>query len=473
MSDMSIEDSDIDSNLQIGNDILINEDNSGLSVISDNAQSLNESGKNQTQLSSKTNEIYYQGYYSLTLTDMNSNTPLANKSVIFSVNEVNYTSITDNDGVVSLNLKLNPGKYQVSTYFLGDSIHESCSSTSSVQILPTIKASDITKYYKGSTKYTAVFHDVYGNLLKNTVVSITVNGKKYSKKTNGVDSVSLDVNLKPGNYKVTSVDPVTGYTLTTSFRILSTITASDVKNVVGDSKKFTAKFFKSNGKALANKYIKFKINGKIHKVKTNSNGQAKLSLNKLKKGTYKVISYNADGLTKKNNVKICPTASTKLSTDYYELVPDDNKVIQAKFTTSLGDNSKAGKVIKITINGKTYSKKTDGNGIASLDVKSFSNGIYTVVYKYVGNKFFKASQTTNRVAIIDNPSDVQLTAKNTRFGYGASTPINVVFTAGGVPLAKRTMTFTIGDNIYTATTDNNGIASAPVDLDLGNHTVYD
>lgn len=83
MSDMSIEDSDIDSNLQIGNDILINEDNSGLSVISDNAQSLNESGKNQTQLSSKTNEIYYQGYYSLTLTDMNSNTPLAKKSVIF------------------------------------------------------------------------------------------------------------------------------------------------------------------------------------------------------------------------------------------------------------------------------------------------------------------------------------------------------------------------------------------------------
>lgn len=74
MSDMSIEDSDVDSNLQIGNDILINEDNSGLSVISDNAQSLNESGKNQTQLSSKTNEIYYQGYYSLTLTDMNSNT---------------------------------------------------------------------------------------------------------------------------------------------------------------------------------------------------------------------------------------------------------------------------------------------------------------------------------------------------------------------------------------------------------------
>ena len=58
MSDMSIEDSDIDSNLQIGNDILINEDNSGLSVISDNAQSLNESGKNQTQLSSKTNEKY-------------------------------------------------------------------------------------------------------------------------------------------------------------------------------------------------------------------------------------------------------------------------------------------------------------------------------------------------------------------------------------------------------------------------------
>ncbi len=458
--------------LQIEDDVQTHNDNSENALNVGNNDILTANGKNQTSLSSNTNEIYYKGYYSLTLTDTDSNVSLVNKSVTFSINNVDYTAVTDNNGVAKFNLNLTPGKYPANAYFSGDSTHQSGSLSSYVQILPTIKASDISKYYKGSKKYTAVFYDTYGNLLKNTLVSITVNGKKYSKKTSSAGSVSLDVNLKPGTYKVTSVDPITGYSLTTTFKVLSTITANDVKNVVGNSKKFTAKFLKSNGKALTNKYVKFKIKGKTYKVKTNSKGQAKLALNKLKKGTYKVISYNTDGLTKTNAVKICPTASTKLSTEYYELTPTDDKLIKAKFTTSLGDDSKSGKVIKITINGKTYSKKTDRNGVVSLDVKSFKKGIYSVEYKYVGNKFFKPSKATNTVAIIDNPSDVKLTAKNTRFGHGAGTPIKVAFTADGVPLAGRTMTFTIEGKTYTASTDRNGIASAPINLDLGDHTVY-
>ena len=472
MTDEAILNCDDESKLQIDDALQLNENDSYVESVSDNNQFLKDTNKNQTTLSSSTNAVYYCGIYSLTLKDSSSNLPLANKSVTFSINNVDYTNVTDSNGVASFNLKLNPGKYQVNSYFSGDSAYDASSLTSSVQILSTIKASDVSKYYNGSAKYSAVFHDSYGNLLKNTLVQITVNGKTYSKKTNAAGSVSLDINLKPGNYKVVSADPITGYTLTTNFKILSTISASDVKNVVGDSKKFTAKFLKSNGKALTNQYVKFRIDGKTYKVKTNSYGQAKLALNKLKKGTYKVISYNRDGLTKTNTVKICPTASTKLSTAYYELIQSDEKVVKAKFTTSLGDDSKAGKVIKITIGGKTYSKKTDSDGMVSLNVKSFAKGLYTIEYSYAGNKFFKASKTTNMVIIIDNPSDTALTAKNTRFGYGASTPIKVAFTADGVPLPKRTMTFTIEGKTYSATTDNNGIASVPINLDLGSHTIY-
>ncbi|WP_407411945.1 transglutaminase domain-containing protein [Methanobrevibacter sp.] len=470
-TDNSIMNADEMANLQIDGEVQLADVGSQDMVADGTDYPLTEDIKNQTGLSSKTNEIYYQGYYSLTLTDVNSNMSLANKTVSFTVNNVNYTNVTDDNGVVSFNLNLNPGKYQTTAFFSGDSTYESTTLTSAVHVLPTIKASDITKYYKGSKKYVAAFHDSYGNPLKNTLVRITVNGKTYSKKTNSAGYVSVDVNLKPGTYEITAVDPVTGYTLTTKFKILSTITANDVKNVYGDSKKFTAKFFKSNGKALANKYVKIKLNGKIYKVKTNSKGQAKLALNKIKKGTYKVISYNTDGLTKTNTVKICPTATTKLSTQYYELIPGDSKVIQAKFTTSLCDDSKAGKTIKITINGKTYSKKTDSEGIVSLNVNSFAKGLYNVEYKYVGNKFFKASTTKNIVTIIDDTSDVKLKAKNTKFGYGAYTPIKVALTAGGVPLPKRTVTFTIEGNTYAATTDNNGIASAIIDLDLGNYTI--
>ena len=470
-SDVNVtDDSDNGINLQAIGDVQLKDFDVNDESVSETDDILTATDKNQTQISSLPNEIY--GYCSLTLTDINSNESLANKTVTFSVNNVMYSNVTDSSGVVSFNLNLNPGTYQIRASFLGDSTHESSSLTSNVQVMPTIKASDVTKYYKGSAKYTATFYDSYGKLLKNTLVNVTVNGKVYSKKTNSKGCVNMDVNLKPGTYKIVSLNPVTGYSITTNFKVLPTITASDVKNVAGDSKKFTAKFLKSNGKALANRYVKFKLNGNTYKVKTNSYGQAKLALNKLKKGTYKVISYNNDGFSKTNTVKIYSRASTKLTTKYCEMTSDDNKVIQAQFSTALNDDSKAGKTVKITINGKTYSKKTGSDGVVSLNVKSFKKGLYSVEYQFVGNKFFKSSKTTNMFAIIDNVSDTALTVKNTRFGYGAYTPIKVAFTAGGVPLPKRTMTFTIEGKTYTETTDNKGIASVPIDLDLGKHTIY-
>ncbi len=71
----------------------------------------------------------------------------------------------------------------------------------------------------------------------------------------------MAIDLKPGTYKVVATDPITGYKLTTTYKILSTISESNLKKVMGDSKKFTAKFYKKNGKVLANKYIKFKFRG--------------------------------------------------------------------------------------------------------------------------------------------------------------------------------------------------------------------
>ena len=153
--------------LQIEDDMQTDNDNSENALNVEDNDILTANGKNQTSLSSKTNEIYYNGYYSLTLTDDDSNVPLVNKSLTFSINNVDYTAVTDNNGVAKFNLNLTPGKYPANAYFSGDSTHQSCSLSSYVQILPTIKASDISKYYKGSKKYTAVFYDTYGNPLKN------------------------------------------------------------------------------------------------------------------------------------------------------------------------------------------------------------------------------------------------------------------------------------------------------------------
>lgn len=227
--------------LQIGDELQLDDleasNLNDLSKSNDN-DSLKENAKNKTELKYSTSSIYFKGNCEITLKDSNTNNTLANQTVNFVINGAKYLSTTNAKGIASLKLSQNPGKYTVNAYFEGDGSYESCNSTFQINILATIKAKDVTKYYKGSTKYSATFLNSHGKALANRQVKITINGKTYTKKTNGKGVASLDVNLKPGTYKVISKDPITGYKLTTSFKILSTITSSDIKKVVGDSNKF-------------------------------------------------------------------------------------------------------------------------------------------------------------------------------------------------------------------------------------------
>ena len=79
-----------------------------------------------------------------------------------------------------------------------------------------------------------------------------------------------------------------------------------------------------------------------------------------------------------------------------------------------------GKVIKFTINGKTYSKKTDANGVASLKLLSLNAGVYTVKYKFAGNSFYTASSASNKVYILPSKTATYTVKSTTTFGKGAN-----------------------------------------------------
>lgn len=478
-SDVNITDSN---SISSGDDMPIQiEDSSQLNdlvsnnsdVVSDNKDdaSLNENGKNQTEFTSPTKNIYYKGFYNVTLIDSNTNSTLKNKTVNLIINNVVYNATTDSNGVASVNLNLKPGTYTAVAFFEGDDTHQTINLTSSVKVTSTIKASNLSKYYKGSTKYTASFFDSYGNVLANTNVTITVNGKSYTKKTNDKGVASLSISLKPGTYKVTSTDPITGHNVTTNFKILPTITSSNLKKVAGDSKKFTAKFYKSDGKPLANQYVEIKINGKSYSVKTNSNGVASLLLKELKAGTYKAICYNKDGFSKTHTITVYSIGTTKLTTKFYVLVPKDKKSIKVELSTNLNDDSNAGKVIRITINGQTYYRTTDSEGIAIFKCGFLPKGVYKVTYEYDGTKFFNPSKTTNYVTVLDTTKSKLTVKSTTKFGHGANTNLKVAFTAGGVPLIKKTVTLKMAGKTFTETTDLDGLISIPITFKIGSYTV--
>ena len=396
-------------------------------------------------------------------------------TVAFSVSAIQATDINATDSSL---LDLNEENIQTETLNYDNSSIDDVDSnlSESTKNQTELVSSTNSTYYKGD--YSVMLKNSNNSApLADKKVKFVINNKNYTAKTDKKGVASITLKLKPGKYDAFVYFPgdsefYPSNNLTAKFKVLSTIASSNIKNVEGDSRKFVAYFFKSNGKPLAKKYIKFKVDSKKYKVKTNSKGKAIFSLKKLKKGTYKITCYNKDGLSKTYKIKIYKRkASTKLTSHLYTFLPNDNRKVDVELATGLNDDSNVGKIIKIKINGKTYSRKTDGDGIAHLDLNSFNKGYYKVDYTYEGNKFFKKAKSTNYVTILDS-LDTTLTVKSTtHFGYGAGTLFKVAFKAGGVPLAKRTMTFNLDGKTYVETTDNKGIASIPIDLNIGNYTV--
>ncbi|WP_405307048.1 transglutaminase domain-containing protein [Methanobrevibacter sp.] len=336
----------------------------------------------------------------------------------------------------------------------------------------TVTAKDVTTYYKGTAKYSATFLNIDGTPLVNKDIKFVLDGKSYTVKTNSKGVASLDItNLKPGTHKIVATNPESGYSLTKKIKVLSTIVSSDMSKVYTDSKKYTATFLNKKGKVLANKNIKFKINGRVYKVKTNSKGKASLSLTNLPKGTYKIISYNKDGLTKTNKVKVVTSAKTSLTTKTYTFLKSDTKKVKVKLLNEFGYAPKSGKVIKFKIDGKIYSANTNKNGVAIFKLPSLKVGIYNVKYKFNKFGYYKASSAKDKVVIIPTKNPTYTVKSTKTFGKDAGTQFQLALTSGSVPIANKKITLNVDGKKYVETTNSKGIVSLPINLDIGEYTI--
>ena len=119
------------------------------------------------------------------------------------------------------------------------------------------------------------------------VVKFTINGKTTTVKTDKNGIAKIKITDVPKKYTITTT--FNGKTYKNNVTVKQVLTTSKI-TVKKTAKKFTLKTkLKINGKLQKGKWITFKFNGKTYKVKTNSKGIAKKTLNKkvikkLKKG---------------------------------------------------------------------------------------------------------------------------------------------------------------------------------------------
>ena len=306
--------------------------------------------------------------------------------VIFNVNGVNYTKELVN-GKASIGINLNPGNYTITTFYhYTDGL---ATKTNNIEVLSTILANDVVKFFRNGTQYCAKFLDGCGSPLVNASVTFNINGVLYKKQTDYEGIARLNINLFPGKYILTAMHPdglMYGYNIT----VLSTIHGDDIVKFFRNGTQYCAKFLDGCGSPLVNASVTFNINGVFYKKQTDDNGMARLNIN-LFPGEYILTAIHLNGEEKANIIKVLTTISA-----------EDISLIENKSGVFVLKTHDGARNVSITINGVEYIVQTDDGGVATLNV-SLSKGNHTVLSKNLNS----GEEIFNTIYVMEDPAFIK------------------------------------------------------------------
>ena len=136
------------------------------------------------------------------------------------------------------------------------------------------------------------------------------------------------------------------------------------------------------GRPLEGKAMSIGFNANVYNRVTNASGQARLQINLQNSGTYTfAISFlgddNYEGSFEVVKIDVNKQKATLTASGATYKASASTKTLSATYKTKAG-KAIVGKTIKFTVNGKTYSAKTDSKGVAKVNVSLTKAGSYTV-----------------------------------------------------------------------------------------------
>jgi len=430
----------------------------GLQYISENI--IQDNGTNETILVGNDTEMYFKNgtSYKVLLTD-NNGSPLSNQSIQFSINGNTYNRTTNENGTASILINLHAGNYNITSYFAGTDVYSSSSITNFINVLSTISADDIEKYYRNDTQFYAKFLNGNGTPLVNTSVSFNINGVFYNRDTDENGTARLNINLQAGDYVITSIN-TNGEMYSNNIAVLTTILANDTVKYYRNDTQFYALFLTNTGNPLINQTVSFNINGIFYNRTTNENGIARMNIN-LNPDNYTITCINTNGEMRSRNIEVLPTISASDVNMYYR----DG----TKFTASVVDgtgNELANSTVTFNINGVFYNRTTNESGVASLNI-NLNNGNYIIT-----------STNVNGLSV-SNKITIQI-ANSTIIGNYSHliTGIDKNYTVKLMGLNNNSISsamvyFSYDNDNVTAVTNEYGEATITLsNLSEGNHTIF-
>ncbi|WP_407379339.1 hypothetical protein [Methanobrevibacter sp.] len=226
-----------------------------------------------------------------TLTDFENN-PLNNVDVSMNINGVFYTRKTNDEGIVRLNINLNPGEYILTVYYPS---FENIKSSFNITVLSTLIIDDLYKVYRNQSQYEIKLLNSTGGAVSNTNVSININGVFYHRTTDENGTAILNINLNKGRYIATVCDESNGLLRSSNVVVWNfkpTFSVPDEFSITANTNLFSVNL-KDGDDPLVGEPVKFNLNGVNYTQYCDKNGDARIKIN-LNPGQYLLKSSYAN-----------------------------------------------------------------------------------------------------------------------------------------------------------------------------------
>ena len=392
----------------------------------------------------------------------------ATGEVIISVNGKNYTVMTKY-GMASVTISdLANGTYSVDAFYNGDDIYAPIKNSTAFTVSKvsdynmTVDIADIVKG-ENATITVSVPEDGTGSVI------VTINGTDYNGTVvNGTAKVIIP-GLDEGSYKVVTFytgdnkydSMVVNGTITVNKNTRTTLIMDDVVKYFGGSQKLIAKLVDGFGNPIANATVYFTINGWVYARITDENGTASIAI-RLLPGEYKASAlFNGtkdhDKATANATVTVKSTIFGNDTTLYFR----NGTQYMAKFLDSDG-KALANTDVKFNINGVFYTRVTDENGIARLNIRLDPASYIITAYNPVTGE-----QKANNITVLP-----RIIAKDLSMKYLDGSTFNAALVDGqGKAISGVNITFNINGVFYHRTTNADGVTKLNIRLMPGEYII--
>ena len=418
-----------------------------------------------------------ENYTSATNDTVKANIQKATPTITVNSENVTYPS----DVIITINIDTS-GKYNITVG--NQTKEETLNAGTNTLTFTGVKVGNytITVKYGETENYTSAINDtVKVSVLKNeafepeitaintvneTVITFSFPEDATGKVTVIVDGKQYNAPVENGKATITTplipLDSIVDFEYTgdenypakskkTSIaNVTAIIKATDMTRGYNSGVDYHVTIVDGNGNPIAKKQVKFIINGNKYNATTNDEGIAVLNI-KLAIGTYEVTTVNPlnnYNVTKTVKITTRITGNKNVDTYYaknyaYKLciIGDDGKAVGSNIA------------VKVTVNGKVQTLKTDKNGYITLKfTKNYIPKTYTVTAEY------KEIKVTNKVKVKQI-----LTLKKVKIKKSAKKLLlKATLKEGKKALKNKKVTFKFKGKKYKAKTNKKGIAKVTI-----------